>query len=123
LSKLEEKLAAQPFGLREIGPGIGRYIRGYDTPALTLACGRTELDLSHKTHVMGIVNCTPDSFSGDGFGQSGKPDPDAVAAYAQTIAEQGASIIAKAANPLAWIHAGHRERRDSPGNPRDPRDL
>lgn len=93
LSKLEEKLAAQPFGLREIGPGIGRYIRGYDTPALTLACGRTELDLSHKTHVMGIVNCTPDSLSGDGFGQSGKPDPDAVAAYAQTIAEQGASII------------------------------
>ena len=29
-------------------------------------CGRFELALGVKTHVMGIVNATPDSFSGDG---------------------------------------------------------
>jgi dihydropteroate synthase len=93
LSRLGEKLTAQPFGLRETGAEIVRYISGYDTPALTLTCGRTKLKLSRKTHVMGIINCTPDSFTGDGFVKSGKIDPDAVAAYAQKIAAQGASII------------------------------
>ncbi|MBV9468112.1 MAG: dihydropteroate synthase [Abitibacteriaceae bacterium] len=29
-------------------------------------CGQYELPLGHKTYVMGIVNVTPDSFSGDG---------------------------------------------------------
>ena len=29
-------------------------------------CGRFDLPLGHKTYVMGIVNVTPDSFSGDG---------------------------------------------------------
>lgn len=30
-------------------------------------CGRYQLDLGRKTYVMGIVNATPDSFSGDGI--------------------------------------------------------
>jgi len=31
-------------------------------------CGKYQLELGRKTYVMGIVNATPDSFSGDGVG-------------------------------------------------------
>ncbi len=33
-------------------------------------CGRYQLELGRKTYVMGIVNATPDSFSGDGISPS-----------------------------------------------------
>src|SRR5579862_1209941 len=41
-----------------------------------------------RTYVMGIVNVTPDSFSGDG-----KLDPDAAVAHALDLAEHGADIL------------------------------
>ena len=41
-----------------------------------------------RTFVMGIVNVTPDSFSGDGI-----EDPDLAVAYAQTQLERGSDIL------------------------------
>ena len=57
-------------------------------PALTVAGGEP-LIWGHRTYVMGIVNLTPDSFSGDGL--SG--DPRAAVKLAQRMEEDGADII------------------------------
>ncbi|MER3420414.1 MAG: dihydropteroate synthase, partial [Chloroflexota bacterium] len=42
-----------------------------------------------RTYIMGIVNVTPDSFSGDGVGD----DPEAAAARAEAMVAAGADII------------------------------
>jgi dihydropteroate synthase len=41
-----------------------------------------------RTYVMGIVNCTPDSFSGDG-----RADPEAAIAHGLRLAEEGADVL------------------------------
>lgn len=41
-----------------------------------------------RTYVMGIVNCTPDSFSGDG-----RPDPAWAIEYGLRLAEEGADLL------------------------------
>jgi dihydropteroate synthase len=52
-------------------------------------CGRFELPLGRKTYVMGILNVTPDSFSGDGTGA----DLDAAVRRARQMIEDGADIL------------------------------
>jgi dihydropteroate synthase len=47
---------------------IVRALAHFDRPAGVLRCGPYTLPLGRKTYVMGIVNVTPDSFSGDGVG-------------------------------------------------------
>mgnify|MGYP001321343338 CR=1 FL=1 len=61
--------------------------REYGAPSLTLR-GRTFL-WGARTYVMGIINVTPDSFSGDGLGT----DPDAAAARARAMEAAGADIL------------------------------
>ncbi len=56
--------------------------------ALTVAGGEP-LVWGRRTYVMGIVNLTPDSFSGDGLGG----DPGAAVALAQRMEADGADII------------------------------
>ncbi|HEY7295408.1 MAG TPA: dihydropteroate synthase [Dehalococcoidia bacterium] len=56
-------------------------------PALQI--GRTEFLWGRRTYLMGIVNVTPDSFSGDGVGM----DVAAARARALALAEAGADII------------------------------
>jgi dihydropteroate synthase len=53
-----------------------------------LAHGR-ELELGPKARIMGIVNTTPDSFSGDGTGDS----VEAAVTQALAMAEEGADIV------------------------------
>ncbi|RYG73781.1 hypothetical protein EON80_02960 [bacterium] len=50
-------------------------------------CGRFRLELGRKTHVMGILNATPDSFSGDGV------LADQAIAHALELIEAGADIL------------------------------
>jgi dihydropteroate synthase len=52
-------------------------------------CGRFNLPLGRKTYVMGILNATPDSFSGDGTGA----DLEAALRRAQQMIEDGADIL------------------------------
>lgn len=52
-------------------------------------CGDLELSWGERTYVMGILNVTPDSFSGDGVGD----DLEAALARAKQLAEEGADII------------------------------
>lgn len=64
-----------------------RAARAYPAPALSLR-GR-EFVWGERTFVMGIVNATPDSFSGDGIGA----DADAAAAMARAFEDAGADLI------------------------------
>jgi dihydropteroate synthase len=52
-------------------------------------CGNLELRWGERTYVMGILNVTPDSFSGDGVGD----DIEAAIVRARQLAEEGADII------------------------------
>ncbi|MFA5308831.1 MAG: dihydropteroate synthase [Dehalococcoidales bacterium] len=52
-------------------------------------CRDTEFRWGEKTYVMGIVNLSPDSFSGDGIGE----DLERAAAQARRMVDEGADII------------------------------
>ncbi len=52
-------------------------------------CGDLEFRWGERTYVMGILNITPDSFSGDGVGD----DIDAAVARARLLVDEGADII------------------------------
>ena len=55
---------------------------------LTVACGQ-RLKWGERTYVMGIINLSPDSFSGDGLGN----DPAAVVERALRFQEEGADFL------------------------------
>jgi dihydropteroate synthase len=52
-------------------------------------CGNTVFRWGEKTYIMGVVNLSPDSFSGDGLGD----DVNAAVAQAQRMVAEGADII------------------------------
>jgi len=56
---------------------------------LVTTCGELELRWGERTYVMGILNVTPDSFSGDGLAEDFK----AAVARAKQMAKEGADII------------------------------
>lgn len=54
-----------------------------------MLAGNTTFEWGSKTYIMGIINVTPDSFSGDGLGA----DVDAAVHQAQAFANAGADIL------------------------------
>ena len=52
-------------------------------------CGPAELVWGERTYIMGVLNVTPDSFSGDGLGG----DVEAALARARRLIDEGADII------------------------------
>ncbi len=60
---------------------------GGEAPA-PMQIGKTRFVWGTRTFVMGVINATPDSFSGDGI-----PDPAGAAARARAMVEAGADII------------------------------
>ncbi len=54
----------------------------------TTRCGNTEFRWGERTYVMGIINLSPDSFSGDGI-----TDPEAAVTQARRFVNQGADIL------------------------------
>ncbi|MEX2080982.1 MAG: dihydropteroate synthase [Dehalococcoidia bacterium] len=69
------------------GSGLWPLRRSYCAPALTIR--RREFRWGTRTFVMGIINVTPDSFSGDGTGG----DPGTAAALAQRMEVEGADLL------------------------------
>lgn len=67
-------------------PGDGHQA---DAAGLVLECGRHRLDFSRRTHIMGILNVTPDSFSDGGrfFDHARAVD------HARRMADEGADVI------------------------------
>src|SRR5947209_57477 len=66
-------------------------------PHLLLSARNHVLELGHKTQIMGIVNCTPDSFSGDAllsFPRKRESNFKMVCVrYAQKLIRDGADIL------------------------------
>src|SRR3990172_5985847 len=64
-----------------------------DQPAVrvasSLTIGSRRFDWGSRTYVMGIINVTPDSFSGDGLGL----DVEAAAAQGRRFVQEGADIL------------------------------
>ena len=61
-----------------------------EKPAMTVTrCGNTEFHWGRRTYVMGIINISPDSFSGDGLG-----------ADIETVSRQAARFVADGADIL-----------------------
>lgn len=68
LTSLNQKLKNQPFGFSEIADKISETLEnaGRKNYILSLA-GKKKLALGRRTLIMGVINVTPDSFSGDGL--------------------------------------------------------
>jgi dihydropteroate synthase len=64
---LADKLKLQPFGLHKLSVELDENIKNYTRDNFILSLTRGSLNLSKKTYIMGIINLTPDSFSGDGL--------------------------------------------------------
>jgi len=84
-----EKLRAEPFGLPRVADEIERALRAFDAAPRGELRSRPALRLGEKTLVMGIINVTPDSFSGDGLAADGAAAVDLGAA----MVEQGADLL------------------------------
>lgn len=83
-----EKLKRQPYGLKRVADEIRDGLVNYLRDDFILDAGRYTLNLNTHTHIMGIMNLTPDSFSGNGLLR----DTD-VAGYAQRLVDEGADIL------------------------------
>lgn len=66
-NRLNEKLHRQPFGLDRLAQDLSCALTNYQRDSFSVELGRRRLNLSSRTYIMGIVNLTPDSFSGDGL--------------------------------------------------------
>ena len=67
IEHVAKKLAAQPFGLKELAIQLRQVLGNLELPEVrTLECRGKSIPLGERTLVMGIVNITPDSFSDGG---------------------------------------------------------
>jgi dihydropteroate synthase len=89
-SRLLERAADQPHGIEAIARQAVAAAELHEDPGpRTLDCGGPQLELGARTLVMGIVNVTPDSFSGDGLGSS----VDAAVEQAREFVAAGCDIL------------------------------
>jgi len=85
-------LEEEPFGLRGLGDELRLLLARMEAPPPPIRIGGREFAWGERTYIMGILNATPDSFSGDGL--QNEPDPIAAAvARARAMAAAGADII------------------------------
>ncbi|MHB1131266.1 MAG: dihydropteroate synthase [Chloroflexota bacterium] len=87
--RLVERLAMLPFGLRGLADEITQALDNWDGTPSPTPCGGTTFTWGARTYVMGIVNLTPDSFSGDGLGK----DIESAVAQAVRFVEEGADLL------------------------------
>ena len=87
--RLADKIATQPFGLKNISEDINRLLVNVAKDIFTLKTPKRELVLGGRTLVMGIVNMTPDSFSDGGMFNR----VEEAVQYVLKMEENGADII------------------------------
>lgn len=90
LSRLHEKLKSQPFGLDKLGSELRGALNNFDRRDFLVRAGRYDLALGKETGILGIINLTPDSFSGDGLYRM---PPDMLVALARQMVKDGADIV------------------------------
>lgn len=91
LMRLKDKLNKQPFGLNKLSEDISVTLSNYNKDKFLLDLPRYKINLSSKPRIMGILNLTPDSFSGDGL--HGKFEVSEIVDYAQNLINCGADIL------------------------------
>ena len=87
--RLIEKVNLQPFGQNGLVDEIEDAIDNFDKDGFVIRSKKAHLDLSQRTHIMGIVNVTPDSFSDGGLFLN----PESALSHALKLVDQGADII------------------------------
>jgi len=91
---LIDKLKLQPFGLQKLAQELNENIGNFAKEDFILSLSRGSLKLGKKTQIMGIINLTPDSFSGDGLYRTPNNHyPVLALKKAQTMIAEGATII------------------------------
>ena len=89
LAALTDRLASQPECVARLVPGLVELSGRVQRPIRVIRLGRRTIDLGRRTHVMGILNVTPDSFSDGGR----FIEPSAALDHAVAMAEEGADFI------------------------------
>lgn len=89
IKQILKVLAIQPFGLKEVGERIRQALEQCSLPPPPIAWGSWSLSFQLPL-IMGIINVTPDSFSGDGLAGHGQEE---AVRRANQLVEAGASII------------------------------
>lgn len=87
--KLLEKRQSESHGLSLLKQEIQESIDNPLKKKFIIKCKKVDLDLNQRTHIMGIVNVTPDSFSDGGVFS----DPHKAYEHALKLVDQGADII------------------------------
>ncbi|MCX5710156.1 MAG: dihydropteroate synthase [Candidatus Omnitrophica bacterium] len=87
-NRLNGKLTAQPFGLNRLAESLRSSFTRFEREDFILDLAGYRLNLGARTHIMGILNITPDSFSGDGL-----LDKDCALELAEQMVRDGADII------------------------------
>jgi dihydropteroate synthase len=95
IKRLNEKLKLQPFGLNKLAQILSLALNNYEKDKFVLDLGKTRLKIGHPALIMGVVNLTPDSFSGDGLYQSRSTrlHPHEVLEHVEKMVKDGADII------------------------------
>ncbi|MFC1752238.1 dihydropteroate synthase [Thermoproteota archaeon] len=98
LNRLAHKLEKQPFRLGEIGSTLQKSISDYSKVGSIVKCRNHTLRTGKKTLIMGIINVTSDSFSGDGLLKFGhateqKAIVQMVLQKAERMVEEGVDIF------------------------------
>lgn len=88
--RLNHKLNRQPFGLDKIAGDLSRALDNYQRDNFVISLGRHRLNLGLRAHIAGVVNITPDSFSGDGLCRIA---PDEIVDFVEKMVRDGADII------------------------------
>lgn len=83
-----ESLKGQPFALGELADVISR-LAGVPDPPASITVGGTTLDFRPTPLFMGVLNCTPDSFSDGGLWST----PEKAVEHGLEMHRQGASVI------------------------------
>jgi len=94
LYSLVNKLKLQPFGLQKLADELDKNIKKYTRGGFILPLRKGVLNFGAKTYIMGAMNLTPDSFSGDGLYSIKSSDYPALALEkAEKMLKNGADII------------------------------
>ncbi|MFA5145121.1 MAG: dihydropteroate synthase [Candidatus Omnitrophota bacterium] len=93
-NRLSQKLNKQPFGLNKLAESLIRILNNYQREEFALNIGRYKLNVGKRAHIMGVVNLTPDSFSGDGlYKGQGKLTLANIVKRVKRLVKDGADII------------------------------
>jgi len=85
-------LPRQPFGLPALAKELAAVLEAYNSPPVSLTVKGRDFVWGKRTYIMGIINLTPDSFSGDGLKKGDNPVSAALKQAERFLAE-GADIL------------------------------